>query len=66
MSDFNWKIWRNKVIRKVAFVALVAGLTELAAVLGAEPVPSEYVWTTTLAIEGIELAVNYIKHKYLK
>lgn len=66
MSDFDYEIWSNKAVKKLIFGILVGALTEISAFLGAEPIPKNYVWTTVFAIEGIELIINFIKHKYLK
>lgn len=65
MSDFDIEIYLKKMGKKVLFGCILGGLAELAAFLGTEPVPTEYVWLTAFAVEGVELLINYIKHKYL-
>ncbi len=62
MSDFNWKIWAKKGLKKVAMAVVIGGLTELIAFLGTEPVPAEYVWMTAGGIVLIEMILNAIKH----
>lgn len=66
MGNFDWKIWRNKIIKKVLFGAVFGGLTELSAALGTEPVPTQYVWVTVVVVELIEIILNALKHKLKK
>ena len=65
MGDFNWEIWLKKGLKKVAFGVAIGGLTEFAAFLGTEPVPSEYVWMAVAGIAGIEWILNALKHGML-
>ena len=51
MSNFDWKIWITKLGKKLLLVFVIGGLVEIAAYLGTEPVPSEYVWLTVIGIE---------------
>jgi len=64
MGDFNWEIWGMKGLKKVVLGIAIGGLTELAAFLGTEPVPTQYVWYTVIGVELIEWALNAIKHSY--
>ena len=65
MGNFDWEIWFKKLAKKVVFGAAVGGLTETAAYLGSEPIPTQYVWLTIVLIEGIELVLNAIKHSWI-
>ena len=64
MGDFNWTLWRNKLLKKIGCI-IVGALAQTAAHLQIEPVPTEYVWVTVFAVEAIEIVINAIKHKYL-
>ena len=65
MDNFNWEIWFKKLGKKALFGAIIGGLAEIGAYVEVEPVPTAYVWITIIVVEGIELIINAIKHKYL-
>ena len=62
MSDFNWKTYLIKGLKKVGLAASIGICTELIAFLGTEPVPTEYVWLTGFGVVIVEMILNGLKH----
>lgn len=62
-GDFDWEIYGKKAAKKVIVAAAVSGLSALAAYLGAEPVPTQYVSIVMFGSALIDVALNALKHK---